>query len=218
MPATRHFNTPVIVISRCIEFDAVRYNGDMISSHEIAVMKPFVRFIPVCPEVEIGLGIPRATIRIVRTHETDHLIQPSTGEDITQKMNTFCAGFLDDLPLIEGCILKNKSPTSGISGVNIYPSAEKSAPIGKDAGFFGRMVLNKYPGYPIEDEGRLRNTRIREHFLTRIFMLADLKQVSESPSIKKLSRFHTENKLMFMARVSPITLKRVGDGTDEMSS
>ncbi|MDO8842143.1 DUF523 domain-containing protein, partial [Methanocalculus sp.] len=61
----RIFQRPTLVVSRCIEFDHVRYNGDMITSDIVASLKPFVTFIPVCPEVEIGLGIPRDTIRIV---------------------------------------------------------------------------------------------------------------------------------------------------------
>lgn len=208
----RVFNKPVVLISRCIEFDAVRYNGDMISSHEVAVMKPYVSFIPVCPEVEIGLGIPRDTIRIVRREGSDHLIQPSTGEDLTDRMNEFCSSYLQNLTSVDGFILKNRSPTSGISGVNIYATIERSAAIGKGAGFFGRMVLDQFAGYPIEDEGRMRNSRVRDHFLTRIFMLADLDTILGNPSQKALTRFHAQNKLALMA-YSQTTLKTLGNIT-----
>jgi len=206
----RVFNTPVVVISRCIEFDAVRYNGDMISSHEVAMLKKYVSFIPVCPEVGIGLGIPRDTIRIVRQDGLDHLIQPSTGMDLTDRMNTFCSSFLEDLPTVDGFILKNRSPTSGLSGVNIYSIIEKSAAIGKGAGFFGKMVLDQFAGYPIEDEGRIRNSRVRDHFLTRIFMLADLDTIHVNPSLKALTRFHAQNKLLLMA-YGQTTLKTLGN-------
>jgi uncharacterized protein YbgA (DUF1722 family)/uncharacterized protein YbbK (DUF523 family) len=206
----RIFNKPVVVISRCIEFDAVRYNGDMISSHEVSMMKPYVSFIPVCPEVEIGLGIPRDTIRIVRRDGLDHLIQPSTGADLTDRMNEFCLSYLNNLPTVDGFILKNRSPTSGISGVNIYSTTERSAAIGKGAGFFGRMVLNRFTGYPIEDEGRIRNSRVRDHFLTRIFMLADMDIVLSNPSLKALIRFHAQNKLALLA-YSQATLKTLGN-------
>ena len=206
----RVFNKPVVLISRCIEFNAVRYNGDMISSHEVAMMKPYVSFIPVCPEVEIGLGIPRDTIRIVRQDGSDRLIQPSRGVDLTDRMNKFCSSFLQNLPPVDGFILKNRSPTSGISGVNIYSTIEKSAAIGKGAGFFGRMVLDQFAGYPIEDEGRIRNSRVRDHFLTRIFMLADLDAIQGNPSFKALTRFHTQNKLALMA-YSQTTLKTLGN-------
>ncbi|HWQ63443.1 MAG TPA: DUF523 and DUF1722 domain-containing protein [Methanospirillum sp.] len=206
----RIFNKPVVLISRCIGFDAVRYNGDMISSHEVEMMKPYVSFIPVCPEVEIGLGIPRDTIRIVRIDGDDHLIQPSTGVDLTDRMNTFCSSYLQNLPLVDGFLLKFRSPTSGISGVNIYATTEKSAAIGKGAGFFGRMVLDTFAGYPIEDEGRIRNTRVRDHFLTRIFMLSDLDNVLKNPSLTGLTRFHAQNKLALMA-YSQATVKTLGN-------
>lgn len=171
----------------------------MISSDQVAMMKPFVRFVPVCPEVEIGLGIPRDAIRIVRTTDGDRLIQPSTGDDLTETMNRFCSSFLESLSHVDGFILKNKSPTSGIGNVNIYPSAAKSAPIEKGPGFFGGMILEKYPFYPVEDEGRIRNQRIRDHFLTRIFLLADFRKVKEKGTLFSLTRFHVENKLLLMA-------------------
>lgn len=205
----RVFSRPVVVVSRCLGFDPVRYNGDMISSPEVEMMRPFVTFIPVCPEVEIGLGIPRASVRIVRDAGGDHLVQPSTGEDVTDAMLTFCSAFLDGIGTVDGFILKNRSPTSGISGVNIYPSREKSAPVAKEAGFFGRMVLDRYAGYPVEDEGRIRNYRIRDHFLTRIFMLADLDRVVAAPSVPALTRFHAGHKLILMA-YSQGVLKRLG--------
>lgn len=171
----------------------------MISSDEVARMKPFIKFIPVCPEVEIGLGIPRSAIRIVRTGDGDRLIQPSTGDDVTDSMNRFSRSFLDNLPLVDGFILKNKSPTSGIGNVNIYPSVAKSAPLEKGPGFFGGMILERYPFYPVEDEGRIKNQRIRDHFLTRIFLLADFRNVKEKGTLFSLTRFHAENKLLLMA-------------------
>ncbi|MDG6250483.1 DUF523 and DUF1722 domain-containing protein [Methanocalculus sp.] len=209
MGVKRSFWRPALVVSRCIEFDPVRYNGDMIGSPLVRSMKPFVTFIPVCPEVEIGLGIPRDTIRIVEQNGKLHLIQPSTGRDLTELMQGFCRGFLDEIPPVDGFILKNKSPTSGISDVRRYPSAEPSSPIGKGPGFFGGMVLERFSGYPIEDEGRLRNRRIRDHFLTRIFLLADLRHVEEIGSMKALIRLHTENKLLYLS-YSQVLQQRLG--------
>ncbi|MBR1369501.1 cytoplasmic protein [Methanocalculus chunghsingensis] len=209
MTGKRIFQKPVVVVSRCIEFDHVRYNGDMITSHAVSSMKPHITFIPICPEVEIGLGIPRDTIRIVLTEEGERLIQPSTERDLTDEMSTFCSSFLDSLPTVDGFIMKNKSPTSGISEVKRYPSAGKSAPIGKGPGFFGRMILDRYTDYPIEDEGRIRNRRIREHFLTRIFCLADLRAAEEKGTMQAIIRFHTENKLLFMAYSQPM-LRKLG--------
>ncbi|MCP1662928.1 MAG: DUF1722 domain-containing protein [Methanocalculus sp. MSAO_Arc1] len=209
MGVKRSFQKPVLVVSRCIEFDHVRYNGDMISSAVVASMKPFVTFLPVCPEVEIGLGIPRDTIRIVQRDGEERLIQPSTGRDLTNLMQEFCSEFLDTIPPVDGFIMKNKSPTSGISDVKRYPSESKSASAGKGPGFFGGMILDRFSGYPVEDEGRLRNRRIRDHFLTRIFLLADLRHAEETGSINALIRLHTENKLLYLS-YSQVMLKKLG--------
>lgn len=195
----RRFAQPRVVISRCIEFEPVRYDGSIIPSREVARLKPYIEFLPICPEVEIGLGIPRETIRIVRTDGEDHLIQPSTGRDVTKEMQTFCTQYLDEIPRVDGFILKNRSPTSGINGVRIYPRAEPSAPIAYGPGFFGGEVLRRYPDYPIEDEGRLRNHRILDHFLTRVYTLADYRRVEGLGTFEALIRFHTHNKLLLMA-------------------
>ncbi len=134
----RHYARPRIVVSRCIEFDPCRYDGSKIPSPVVASLKDQADCIPVCPEVEIGLGIPRGTVRIVRLDGIDHLIQPATGRDFTGEMTAFAHRFLDALPPIDGFILKGGSPTSGTSGVRVYPSAEKSMAIEKTAGFFHR--------------------------------------------------------------------------------
>ena len=124
----------------------------MITSPIVAKLKEHVNFIPVCPEVEIGLGIPRPTLRIVRSGDTDHLIQPETGRDVSEEMNRFAQKFLDTLPVVDGVILKNKSPKSGIRDAKIYLSPGKSAPVGHAPGFFGRKIIGRYPFLPVEDE------------------------------------------------------------------
>jgi uncharacterized protein YbgA (DUF1722 family)/uncharacterized protein YbbK (DUF523 family) len=195
----RIFPRPRIVISRCIEFDRVRYNGDMISSDTVKKLKSYVHFIPVCPEVEIGLGVPREPVRIVRLADGDHLIQPSTGRDVSGEMKQFSKTFLESLGQIEGFILKSRSPSSAFRDARVYPVAEKSAPIDTTPGFFGRAVLSRFPLLPVEDEGRLRNFRIRDHFLTRIFALADFRQVERERSMQKLIDYHTRNRLLLLA-------------------
>jgi len=195
----RIFRRPRIVVSKCIEFAHCRYNGDMITSHIVERLKEYADFIPVCPEVEIGLGIPRPTLRIVRIGDNDHLVQPETERDVSEEMTMFARQFLESLPEVDGFILKNKSPTSGLRDAKVYPSAGKSAPIGHGPGFFGRMVLDRYPLLPVEDEGRLRNVRIRDHFLTRIFTLADFRETKTRGRIRDLVRFHTGNKYLLHA-------------------
>jgi uncharacterized protein YbbK (DUF523 family)/uncharacterized protein YbgA (DUF1722 family) len=198
-PAPSRFPRPRVVVSRCITFEPVRYDGSLIPSEIVERMKPFVDFIPVCPEVGIGLPVPRDPIRIVRTGDVDRLIQPATGRDLTGEMEKFAREFLDGLPPVDGFILKYKSPSSGRSGAKVYPSAEKSSPVGQGPGLFGRAVLDRFGRFPIEDEGRLRNGGIRDHFLTAIFTLARFREAKEGGRVRDLVRFHTENKLLLMA-------------------
>ncbi|WOF17339.1 DUF1722 domain-containing protein [Methanoplanus sp. FWC-SCC4] len=193
------FKIPKIVISRCIEHDPVRYNGSMVKSAEVEVLKKFVEFIPVCPEIEIGLGVPREPVRIVRINKNDRLIQPATGRDLTVEINRFSENFLSSLTSVDGFILKNKSPTSGMANAYVYPGPDKANSIDKRAGFFGGAVLSKFKNYPVEDEGRIKNHRIRENFLTRIFMLSELRDVEKSGKYSRLSAFHHKNKTLIQA-------------------
>jgi uncharacterized protein YbgA (DUF1722 family)/uncharacterized protein YbbK (DUF523 family) len=195
----RRFARPRIVVSRCIEFDPCRYDGSKIPSPLVAHLKSLVDCIPVCPEVEIGLGIPRATVRIVRQDGADHLVQPATGRDVTGEMSAFAAGFMDALPPVDGFILKGGSPTSGTGGVRVYPSAEKSNAIDRTAGFFAREVLKRFSDLPIEDELRLNNARIRDHFLAAIFTLAGFREVEATADREALMQFHAACKLHLLA-------------------
>ena len=195
----RRFPRPRVVVSRCITFDPVRYDGSLIPSGIVERMKPFVDFIPVCPEVEIGLGVPRAPIRIIRTGGGDRLVQPSTGRDLTDTMERFARDFLDGLPPVDGFILKYKSPSSGKSGAKVYPDTESASPVGRGPGIFGRAVLDRFGRFPIEDEGRLRDGRIRDHFLTSIFTIARFREAREGGKIRDLARFHEENQLLLGA-------------------
>jgi len=200
---------PRIIISKCIEFDKCRYNGQIISSKEIKELIPYVDFIPVCPEVEIGLGIPRAPIRIVFMDNKNKLIQPETQKDVTKKMRIFSSAFLDSQNEIDGFILKSRSPSCGLKDVKIYPGEKQVPPIAKSSGFFGEEVLNRFPNLIIEDEGRLRNPTIREHFLRTIYTYALFREVKKSKSLSNLINFHAQQKFLFMA-YNQKQLKKLG--------
>ena len=203
------FVKPKILISKCIEFENCRYNGQIIRSDFIKKLKPFVEFIPVCAEVEIGLGIPRSPIRIVEKNKELKLIQPETKKDVTNDMIDFSNNFLKDLK-VDGVILKSKSPSCGIKDVKIYPTEEKSAPLRRDKGFFGGAVLENFSKAAIEDEDRLRNRIIKEHFLKRIFVFSNFRKIKEKKSINELLKFHTNNKLLIMS-YSQKELKELGN-------
>ncbi|HUV35482.1 MAG TPA: DUF523 and DUF1722 domain-containing protein [Patescibacteria group bacterium] len=195
----RQFSRPKVVVSKCIEFASCRWNGLKISSDVVKSLTPSVDFHPVCPEYEIGLGIPRDPIRVVSSGDGLRLLQPATGRDVTGEMNAFARAFLDSVGEVDGFILKGRSPSCGIKDVNIYPGVGKQAAVARGAGFFGQAVLDAFPALSIEDEGRLTNFRLREHFLTKLFTLASFRRVKEERRMARLVSFHTRNKLMLMA-------------------
>ncbi len=195
----KKFPKPAVVTSKCFEFDACRYNGVMIPNNFVQKLEPFVKFIPVCPEVEIGLGVPRDVIRVVEKKGKRLLIQPTTGKELSKKMYKFSDSFLGSLDTVDGFILKSRSPSCGIKDAKIFSDSENPSPIGRGPGLFAEKVLEKYPGSAIEDEGRLMNFTIRESFLTRIFTFARFRETKEKKTIKALVDFQSDNKFIFMS-------------------
>jgi uncharacterized protein YbgA (DUF1722 family) len=124
-------------------------------------------------------------------------------------MREFSRGFLDGLKEVDGFILKNRSPSCGFTDVKVYAGPEKGASIGRTAGFFGGAVLEKFGDRAVEDEGRLLNLNIREHFLMCVFAFARFRTVQESASMHDLVRFHASNKLLLMA-YSQTKLRELG--------
>jgi uncharacterized protein YbgA (DUF1722 family)/uncharacterized protein YbbK (DUF523 family) len=190
---------PRLVVSKCIEFDHCRWNGLMIASDVVKLMRPYAEFLPVCPEVEVGLGVPRDPIRIVSRETEWHLYQPATGKDWTEPMQQFAASHLSSLTEIDGFILKGRSPSCGIKDVKIYHASGRGTASGKGTGFFATEVLDRFGHLAVEEEGRLTNYVIRDHFLTRVFTSARLRTAKGIGSMRELVRFHTEHKLLFMA-------------------
>ncbi|MBM7551841.1 YbgA family protein [Thalassobacillus pellis] len=193
------FATPRLVVSRCLEFDEVRYNGEVIPDRVVQRLQPFVEFIPVCPEVEIGLGVPREVIRIIADKEKERLVQPSTGKDLTKTMTEFSTSFIEGLPEVDGFLLKNRSPTCGINDVKVYADGDNSPVIRKTDGFFAKEILKKHGELAIEDEGRLKNFTLREHFMTKLFTLAAFREIKNHMEMSALIDFHSRNKYLFMA-------------------
>jgi len=193
------FARPEVVISRCLGFESCRYNAQTVPSNFVSTLGNFVNYTTVCPEVEIGLGIPRAPIRLIALGGVIRLIQPSTGLDVTEKMNAYASSFLSSLENVDGFILKALSPSCGIKDVKVYPGAGKVMATGKDSGIFGGEVIARFGYLPIEDEGRLTNFALREHFLTTLFTVARFRELKMNRSIKGLVDFQSDNKLLFMS-------------------
>lgn len=187
------FVKPRVVVSKCLGFESCRYNGQIISSDEVKEMKDHIEFITVCPESDIGLGVPSDPIRLVRDGEKQRLMQPNTGRDVTSEMENYCADFLEGKSDVDGFILKSKSPSCGLKETKIYAAIDNPAPVGRGPGFFGDAVLKYHPKKAIETEGRLRNYQIRDHFLTKIYTLSGFRDAKNS---EKLEKFHQHNRLL----------------------
>jgi uncharacterized protein YbgA (DUF1722 family)/uncharacterized protein YbbK (DUF523 family) len=195
----RDFAKPIIYVSKCLGFDNCRYNGLTISSEFTETAKGRVKFAVVCPEVEIGLGVPRYPIRLVSRDGELRLLQSVTSEDVTERMRAYIDALFSGFTVADGFILKSRSPSCGISGVKVYPGLGRVQALGKTAGFFGGAVINRLPRIAVEDEGRITNFRIREHFLTRVFALAQFRGTKESLEMKGLVEFHSRHKFLLMS-------------------
>lgn len=190
---------PVVVVSACLEFENVRYDGQVIPCKIVRDLEPYVEYIKVCPEVAIGLGVPRDPIRIVKRGNEKRLIQPKTNEDITDTMNAYTTEFIKSLPDVDGFIFKSKSPTIGLQGIKVYSGIENAPVIERGSGFFADQILRAYPGYPMEEDDRLRNETIRHNFLAKLFTFADFRQTRQKESIEALREFHRKNQFLFMS-------------------
>jgi len=195
----RKFPKPIVFCSKCLGFDKCRWNSVTLPNKEVEKLKKHVKFITACPEVEIGLGVPRKPIRVVKEKGKRMLYQPAIEKDYSEKMMKFTDKFLNSLGEIDGFILKNRSPSCGLNDVKEYQGINKDIRPKKGHGFFGGEVLKRFNGLAIEDEGRLNSYCLRENFLIKLFTLTDFREMKKSKKVKDLVDFHTKNKLLFMA-------------------
>ncbi|RXT06385.1 DUF523 and DUF1722 domain-containing protein [Ammoniphilus sp. CFH 90114] len=204
------FEKPIVVVSKCLGYDACRYNGEMLEDPILEKLAPFIKVVTVCPEVEIGLGIPRDPIRIVDLSGGGvRLVQPATGKDYTEEMNRFSKDFFNSLEEVDGFILKSRSPSCAIRDAKIYSGLEKAPVIGKSGGLFGRFMMENLSHLAIEEDGRLKNYNIREHFFIKLFTLSKFRSFKKTLSLPLLIEFQSKNKYLFMA-YHPSGQKRLG--------
>jgi uncharacterized protein YbbK (DUF523 family)/uncharacterized protein YbgA (DUF1722 family) len=199
------FSRPIIGISKCLEFEMCRYDGSRINNNFVRNMKKYVDFVQVCPEVGIGLGTPRKPIRLVKIDGIKNLYQPSSEKNLTEDMHNFTKKFVSSVDILDGFIFKRDSPTCGISNVRLYHKLGTDSGYQKTSGMFSEGVSAEFPNMVKEDEKRLENIAIREHFLTRIFVLANLRESLESQSIAKLFEFYSKNMLLFLCHDEKLT-------------
>jgi uncharacterized protein YbbK (DUF523 family) len=196
----RVFPRPVVVLSKCLELAACRYNGARVSSPFVQRLAAHVEWRPVCPEVEIGLGVPRDPIRLTGTGRTRRLCQPATGRDVTGAMEAFSDARLASWAgRVDGFILKSRSPSCGIADTKVYADVVDDRPIGTGPGLFGARVLARFPDAAVEDEARLLNAALRHHFLTKLFVRAAFRTLRDHATPVALAAFHASHGLLLTA-------------------
>ncbi|MEO7670787.1 MAG: DUF523 and DUF1722 domain-containing protein [Longimicrobiales bacterium] len=202
------FARPVVAASQCLGFAPVRYNGLIIEDAFVQKLARFTDIVEVCPEVCIGLGVPRDPIRMQQSSNDVALVQFRTGRDITADMHAFSRSFIERTTGVDGFILKSRSPSCGIAGVNVLDSNGGATGVTRP-GMFAGAVLEGFPDFPIEDEMRLHNSDVRAHFLRRIFALAALRRAAAAGKRSDLVAFHTGYKYLLMAH-DPRRMTRLG--------
>lgn len=194
-----------IGISSCLLGEKVRWDGGHKHQHFLTdTMGPFVTYVPVCPEVEIGLGIPRETIRLQQGSEGVRLVGTKSGADHTQAMREWAAGRLEEIAGLGlcGCVLKKDSPSCGMERVRICSG--KGMPEKSGRGLFAEALLARFPLLPVEEEGRLNDPWLRENFLERVFAYRRLCGLFAAPwRVGDLVAFHSREKLFLMAHHPP---------------
>ena len=204
-------NPPLIGISSCLLGNKVRYDGQhKLDRYLRDQLGRFVEFVPVCPEVECGLSIPREAMRLVDIEGKHRLMTQKTGIDHTPRMQEWGKEKLDELEQLGLCgfIFKSRSPSSGMRGVKVYKPDGGAAKSG--VGIFARAFMERFPLLPVEDEGRLHDAGLKENFIERIFVFKRWQDlIRQGPSLKGLMDFHADHKLILMAH-SPKVLKELG--------
>lgn len=191
---------PTVLVSRCLTFEHCRWNGDVIASPYIEKLKPFINFITVCPESDIGLGVPRKPVRLVRQGDGIIMVQHESGKDCTGEMNGFSEKFFSSLSPIDGFLYKERSPSCGMSNVKIYSGLQEHSTIPKrERGLFAAAFASAFPLLPVCSEGHLYNFMMREHFYTQIYTLARFRAIRENPVIADLVDFQACHKLILMS-------------------
>ncbi|MGA9755482.1 MAG: DUF523 domain-containing protein [Desulfobaccales bacterium] len=161
-------------ISACLLGQKVRFDGGHRWDRFITeTLGNYVEFVPVCPEVECGLGVPREAMRLVGDPEAPRLMTVRTKIDLTERMVTWAKKRVQELEQENLCgfIFKSKSPSSGMERVKVYPEHAPGSPVTRGVGMFARAFMEHFPLLPVEEEGRLHDPVLRENFIECIFVL-----------------------------------------------
>ena len=188
-------------ISSCLLGQQVRFDGGhKRDAFLVDTLGAFVEWVPVCPEVELGLGTPREALRLVRKADAVWMVNTRSGRDISGEMRAFARTRVEALAVegLVGYVLKKDSPSCGMERVRIYGESGMAEKNGR--GLFAEALIARFPQLPVEEEGRLSDPRLRENFVERIFAYARLSAFFERRwTVGGLVEFHTAHKLTLLS-------------------
>lgn len=201
---------PIIAISSCLAGAPVRYDG----AHKrdrwlLEQLGRHVEFRAYCPEVAIGLGIPRKPIRLVERDGATWVVGVDNPDlDVTEPLQRYAAQLAPQLDDISGYVFKSKSPSCGLYRVKRYNA--KGHPHDTTRGAYAEVITGLLPDLPVEEEGRLNDAGLRENFVSRVFVYRRWQQMRWAGlQAKALIDFHARHKYLLMAH-SQAAYKRLG--------
>jgi len=188
-------------ISACLLGENVRYDGGhKLDRFLTDTLGQYVEYVPVCPEVECGLPIPRESMHLEGDPESPSLVTSRTKQDVTDRMVRWAEKRVVEIEEEDLCgfIFKSDSPSSGMERVRVYN--EKGMPVKKGIGIFAKIFMEHFPLLPVEDEGRLHDPELRENFIERIFILKRWREaLTQKESRGIVVNFHTKHKLLILS-------------------
>lgn len=192
---------PRLGISACLLGQKVRFDGGHKRDDFLCeTFGRFVEWVPVCPEMEVGMGVPRETVRLVGSSDDPGMIAERSGRDWTMAMKRFAAIRTNELAglRLSGYVFKKNSPSCGVDRVRVYDV--KHAPSRRGRGLFAAAVMRTLPLLPVEEEGRLNDPALRENFVERVFAYHRWQDALSSPkTARSLVEFHTRHKFLLLA-------------------
>ena len=213
---------PRIGISTCLLGESVRYDGQHKLDRFLRdTLGRYVEWVPVCPEVECGLSVPREPMHLEGDPDAPRLVTVRTGKDLTDQMLEYARRRVRELEDEDLCgfVFKSRSPSSGMTRIKVYD--ENGVPQKVGVGLFAGEFMDHFPLLPVEDDGRLHDPDLRENFIERIFCLERYRrQVKDDGGVAALVGFHAAQKMQLLAH-HPEKLKTMGrlvarqDSTDE---
>ncbi len=202
-----------IGVSACLLGQKVRFDsGHKHDRYITDVLGEYFKFIAVCPEVEVGMGVPRESVRLIAGPDGPRMVGSKTGQDWTEKMKALTERRTRQLESfkLRGYILKKDSPSCGMERVKLYPASGGGAPSRDTRGFFGDALLKRYPLLPVEEEGRLNDAPLRDNFIVRVFAYDRLQNLFEGRFNRgEAVKFHARHKYLLMAH-SPEHYRKLG--------